>query len=220
MPYARTESSARPEAGVKVNLGCGHHTPEGWTHVDYALGARLGRVPFFRFLNRKLHLFRMEWDPEILVHDLRRRFPFADGSVDVVYTSHTLEHFLKEEGRGFLTECHRILRTSGILRVLVPDLRAFIAKYEEGRISADQFIEKLGVLAHQPRRGWVGRMAGAFAGLPHRCMYDEATLLDRFRELGFEAAPRRPFDSCIDDISSIEMPGRTVSTVIVEGRKL
>jgi predicted SAM-dependent methyltransferase len=206
MPYARTKSSARPAAGVKVNLGCGHHTPEGWTHVDYALGARLGRVPFFRFLNRKLRLFRMEWDPRIVVHDLRRRFPFADGSVDVVYTSHTLEHFLKEEGRGFLTECHRILRTGGILRVLVPDLRAFIAK--------------LGVLAHQPRRGWVGRLAGAFAGLPHRCMYDEATLLDRFRELGFEAAPRRPFDSGIDDISSIEMPGRTVSTVIVEGKKI
>jgi SAM-dependent methyltransferase len=214
------KSSGRPEEGVKVNLGCGHHTPEGWIHVDYALGARLSRVPFFRYLNRKLHLFRMEWDPRILIHDLRRRFPFAEGSVDVVYTSHTLEHFLMEEGRAFLAECHRILRKGGILRVLVPDLRAFIAKYEEGRIRADQFVEKLGVLSPQPRRGWVGRMAGTFAAFPHRCMYDETTLLDRVSKLGFEAAPRRPFDSAIDDIVRIETRGRTVSTVIVEGRKL
>ena len=67
MPYARTR---------KVNLGCGHHTPEGWTHVDYALGARLSRVPFFRFLNRKLAVsvqFLAETLPLYIRHDIEEK---------------------------------------------------------------------------------------------------------------------------------------------------
>ena len=45
---ARPNESVPSEAltaDMKVNLGCGDRVVDGWTNVDYALGARLTRVP-------------------------------------------------------------------------------------------------------------------------------------------------------------------------------
>lgn len=110
-------------ADMKLNLGCGDHVIEGWTNVDYALDARLNRLPLFRVVNRKLRIFSTDWDKRIVLHDLTKRFPWPDSSVDVVYSAHALEHFTKEHGRAFLAECYRVLRPRGIIRIVVPDLR-------------------------------------------------------------------------------------------------
>jgi len=79
--------------GVKLNLGCGAQVVDGWINVDYGLGARMANIPWFKLINRRLHLFDMDWDPRIFIHDLRRPFPWNNESVDVIYSSHTLEHF-------------------------------------------------------------------------------------------------------------------------------
>lgn len=112
-----------------MNLGCGDHVIEGWTNVDYSLGARLTKVPLFRVVNRKLRIFTTDWDERVVIHDLTTRFPWSDSSVEVVYSSHTLEHFCKEDGRAFLDECHRVLRPGGIIRILVPDLHTCVVDY-------------------------------------------------------------------------------------------
>ena len=90
---------------IKLNLGCGDHAPPGWINVDHAWGARLSRLPFFRRIDKRFRLFKTDWPSGILIHDLRRPFPWKNQSVTVVYSSHTLEHMTKEEGRCFLQEC-------------------------------------------------------------------------------------------------------------------
>ena len=50
---------------MKLNLGCGSQIVDGWVNVDYALGARLFKFPFFRQLNSKVKLFELEWDTRI-----------------------------------------------------------------------------------------------------------------------------------------------------------
>src|ERR1700683_4765801 len=131
---------------MKLNLGCGSKVLDGWINVDYALGARLARVPLVRALNRKLRLFDLDWDHRIYLHDLSKQFPWADNTIDIVYSSHTLEHFTKEDGQRFIAECHRVLRKDGILRIVIPDLRYIVDRYIEGSIRADDFVENLGVL--------------------------------------------------------------------------
>jgi hypothetical protein len=59
-----------------LNLGCGHHVVNGWINVDYALGAQMRKIPLLEYLNKRLHFFKMEWDNRIVIHDLRRKFPF------------------------------------------------------------------------------------------------------------------------------------------------
>ena len=86
---------------MKLNLGCGAQVLDGWVNVDYALGARFMKIPFFSAFNKKAKLFNLEWNEKIHIHDLTKKFPWADSSVDIVYSSHTLEHLSREEGKIF-----------------------------------------------------------------------------------------------------------------------
>lgn len=205
---------------LKVNLGCGNHTPEGWVNVDYAFGARLAKIPFFRVINKKIGLFQMDWDDRIKIHDLRRTFPFDNGSVDVVYTSHTLEHFSKQDGKLFLGECYRVLRPGGILRVVVPDLEAIVSDYISGKTSADMFLDELYVISDTSGMGFFKKLLANQIAFPHKCMYDTRTMLSRLRQIGFQAKSRAAFESDITDIRQIESEGRTKNAVIVEGKRL
>jgi SAM-dependent methyltransferase len=93
---------------ILVNAGCGRvHHPD-WVNLDFAPDS-----------------------PGILRCDLREGLPFSSTSVDVVYSSHVLEHLDKAAGHHFLKECHRVLRPGGILRVAVPDFEGLVRAYIE-----------------------------------------------------------------------------------------
>lgn len=203
---------------MKLNLGCGSQVHNQWVNVDYALGARFTKIPFFHAINRKVKLFNLDWNERIYLHDLTKKFPWADASIDIVYSSHTLEHFSKKDGRRFLTECHRVLRKDGIIRIVVPDLRHAINEYIKGRICADDFVEKLGVLYTNSNNILKERLS-PFYQFPHKCMYDNSRLIEILNEIGFEASARAAFDSNIEDIQLVELEDRTEYAAIVEGRK-
>jgi len=203
---------------MKLNLGCGSQVTDGWINVDYAPGARFAKIPFFRALNKKLRLFHLDWNEKIYLHDLTKRFPWSDSTIDVVYSSHTLEHLSREDGRTFLAQCHRVLRKNGIIRIVVPDLRHSVVEYIEGRIRADDFVEKLGVL-YENSNNVLKKHLAPFIQFPHKCMYDSARLLEILSEIGFEASNRDAFDSAISDLRLVELEERTEHAVVVEGRK-
>ena len=204
---------------MKLNLGCGPQVVAGWCNVDYALGARLFKIPLFTAINKKLNLFNLDWHPDIYLHDLTKKFPWPDASVEVVYSSHTLEHLSKAEGRQFLQECLRVLKPNGIIRIVVPDLRHDVNEYLEGRTQADDFIENLGVLYGSGGQG-LKKLLNVYIQFPHKCMYDNERMVEILTELGFAAAVRAPFESEIEDIRAVELADRTGHSVIVEGRKL
>jgi SAM-dependent methyltransferase len=60
---------------------------------------------------------------------VRKGLPFRTGAFDVVYHSHLLEHLTRTEGTALLTECWRVLRPGGVLRVAVPDLERIATLY-------------------------------------------------------------------------------------------
>jgi SAM-dependent methyltransferase len=214
----RSTTRTHDEVDIKLNLGCGSRVVSGWVHVDYAVGAKLAKLPLFRQVNRKLHLFSLEWDPRILIHDLRRPLPWPGDSVAVVYSSHTLEHLSRQDGLQLLKESARILRQGGIIRIVVPDLGHFIAEYQSGGFPADEFVERLGVL-YSDERGRFGTFLASMVQFPHRCMYDAKTLVKALDGAGFEACVHEPFNSRIEEISEVEIASRTKHALIVEGQK-
>jgi len=203
---------------VKLNLGCGDQIPQGWTNVDYALGAKFAKIPLFSSANRRLKLFNIEWDKEIHVHDLTTRFPWHDGQAECVYSSHTLEHFTREEGLVFLKECHRVLKKDGVIRIVVPDLRVIVENYLNDDIKAVHFLEELGVL-YAGVRGRIKSKLARFIQFPHKCMYDSEALLSVMSEIGFKCEQKKVFSSHIKDIALVEREVRAQNAVIVEGRK-
>ncbi len=203
---------------MRLNLGCGPQVVKGWTNVDYALGAKISKFPLFRAFNNKVKLFNVSWNDEIYLHNLTQKFPWQDNTVDVVYSSHTLEHFSKEEGLAFLKECHRVLRKGGTIRIVVPDLKSVIEQYKSGQIRADEFVQTLGVL-YTKKNNFIKNKLAPFIQFPHKCMYDTTSLVDILNNIGFEANSRTSLDSDISDIEGIELEDRTINAVIVEGKK-
>jgi SAM-dependent methyltransferase len=204
---------------MKLHLGCGAQTPEGWVNVDYFIGARLARIPVLGWLARKSGAFGLSWPPDVFLHDLRRPFPWRDASAQAIYASHLLEHLTREDGARFLRECHRVLAPNGILRIVVPDLRAMVDAYCKGSASSLDFLDGLGVRAEAPTDGRLKRLLAPWFRFPHRCMYDRESLLGCLREAGFEATTRAPFESRIDDLRAVESQARTSGAVIAEGSK-
>ena len=205
---------------LKLNLGCGDQNPDGWVNVDYALGAWLFKIPGFKFINKKLKLFNLTWSDNVFIHNLCRKLPWADNSVDVIYSSHTLEHLSKEEGLNLLRECYRVLNPNGTIRIVVPDLKCIVDSYQQEKIAADEVLDSLKVGYSSRRDGFWKQKFAPFIRSPHKCMYDDRALLRIMSEIGFEVASKNAFESDIEDINTIEKEGRTKEAVIVEGIKI
>jgi predicted SAM-dependent methyltransferase len=89
-----------------LNLGCGSHFNAQWVNVDFSKNGE-----------------------GVIAHNLLKGIPFADNTFEVVYHSHVLEHFSKDDGALFIKECYRVLKPGGILRITIPDLEQIISNY-------------------------------------------------------------------------------------------
>src|SRR5689334_24256769 len=55
--------------------------------------------------------------------DFTRRFPLRSESFALIFSEHAIEHISEEAGLRFVSECFRVLRPGGVLRLTTPDLR-------------------------------------------------------------------------------------------------
>lgn len=204
---------------IKLNLGCGDRVITDWINLDYFIGARLSIIPGFSWLNKKIKLFDLEWDEKIFIHDLTTIFPWKNETVDIIYSSHTLEHLNKEQGELFLSECYRVLKKNGIIRIVVPDLKSFVEHYLTGDILAENFVKNLYVLYEEPGDTFLKKRLAPLFRYPHKCMYDTPSLIRIMSNLGFTSCSKQPFQSDIPNIEKIELQDRTKEAVIVEARK-
>ena len=65
---------------------------------------------------------------DVLNHNVNQGLPFEDSSVEVIFSSHFIEHLTFEEGLNFIKECYRVLKPNGILRIVCPDIMIWIDK--------------------------------------------------------------------------------------------
>jgi predicted SAM-dependent methyltransferase len=89
-----------------LNLGCGQRFHPNWTNIDFR-----------------------STSPSIIAHNLIQGIPKPDGTFDVVYHSHLLEHFSKDQGKAFIQECSRVLKPGGTIRIAIPDLERIAKIY-------------------------------------------------------------------------------------------
>ena len=92
---------------MKLDIGCGKYKREGYLGVDLK---KFDGV-----------------DYPIL--DLRGDWPFKNGEVDEIYTSHFLEHLTDNEVVDVLKEAARVLKPGGQFEVIVPDLPGVLNEF-------------------------------------------------------------------------------------------
>jgi SAM-dependent methyltransferase len=188
---------------MKLHLGCGTVVVDGWVNIDNALGLRARKLPLAGPIVGGLGLFRTRWNPDIVIHDIRKPFPWGDGTIDVIYTSNTIEHLKKRDGETCLRECARVLRPGGIVRVVVPNLEGYVRQYLDGRIGARDLLTELNVV---DARGLsrLREIVALYSGGSHCCMYDAPAMLALLERIGLSPRVCHPRESAISDVDRFE----------------
>jgi SAM-dependent methyltransferase len=94
---------------IKLDIGGGLYPKPGYTNLDlYATGPGIVTAP-------------------------ADSLPYADGTVDAIWSSHFLEHNLKARIVPTLAEWYRVLRPGGLLQLQVPDLVACCERWLNDR---------------------------------------------------------------------------------------
>jgi predicted SAM-dependent methyltransferase len=110
---ARIEAACRvfrrATAPFKLHVACGAVKFPGWINLDR---------------DQASEIIDVSWD-------VRQPLPIADGSCELIFHEHFLEHLSVEEGLAFLRECRRLLAPGGVLRVAMPDLAECVRQYYE-----------------------------------------------------------------------------------------
>ena len=92
---------------VKINFGCGvEQKLAGWINVDSDFHAA----------------------PDV-VADLSKEMPFPSASADFIFSEALLEQLNVAQSEIFLRECRRVLKPTGVMRLLAADLEKFAWTY-------------------------------------------------------------------------------------------
>lgn len=89
-----------------LNIGCGNRYHKDWINVDFHSTGE-----------------------NVISHNLLNGIPFENERFSIVYHSHVIEHFSKEDAPKFIAECYRVLKPNGIIRIAFPDFEQIVKQY-------------------------------------------------------------------------------------------
>ncbi len=197
----------------KYNLGCGPKLYQNFLNVGYWRQLEDGQI--YKDLNGTNNTF-------MLNHDLRLGIPAADNSLDLAYHSHMLEHLTYENGLRFISECYRVLKPGGTMRVLVPDIELWINAYTKNDTF---FFEKYRAYGGINKDICVTKGAVFMAmlhGHEHEFGYDFETLKWLVEKLGFTDVKRTLYaDGEVENLIDLEGhdPIRIMESLCIECKK-
>ena len=171
-----------------LNIGCGNNysTNNEWTNLDFVANGI-----------------------KVMPYNLLKGIPFENNNFDLVYHSHLLEHFTKDDGEKMIEECFRVLKPGGVLRIAVPDLEQIIKNYlnlleignrnpadEAIRINYDWIMLEM---YDQTVRNYGGGKMGAY--IMQETLKNENFIFDRIGEEG-----KIIRNNYLTEINSIKLP--------------
>ena len=153
------------------------------------------------------------------VTDATKGLRVQDKSVDVAYSSHMLEHLDKNEADKFLREVFRVLRSGGIIRIAIPDIKKMVDQYNESG-DADAFIEATHLCVPRPK-SLAQRLRLLLAGTRHhQWMYDGLSLSQLLQKHGFVKIEVMPAGRTkISSHEPLDLKERDSDSVYVEAEK-
>jgi len=209
---------------VRINIGCGQTPTPGWHNYDSSWSVRLAGSPLASKVVGAVGLISASQQAfidfakrgDIRWADATSRIPEPDDSADVLYTSHMVEHLERDRAMDFLAEARRVLRSGGIIRIAVPDIRFHIDNYLEDQ-DADGFIEGTHLTRPSPR-SLIAKAKYLFIGdRNHQWMYDGQSLCALLTRAGFRDAEVAPAGTTrILDCEELDLSERMPESVFAE----
>ena len=160
---------------MKFNIGCGpRNFGKNWIHID------------------------AEDYKHISTSDIRL-LAYEQNSADLLYASHLIEYFDREEIESILISWRRVLKKNGILRIAVPDFYTCAKLYLEGFYKLENFLGPL-----------YGKMKMNNNFIYHKTTYDFESLKKLLKKIGMKNIVRYDWrkteHSKFDDHSQAYLP--------------
>lgn len=155
----------------KLHIGCGNHILAGWLNAD-----------FYPLSFGICHL------------DAARVLPFNNEEFDYIFSEHMIEHIAYPQGMKMLSECHRILKRNGKIRLSTPDLAFLIGLHSEEKSSLQEAYIRWAsdeIIKTAPGYDSAFVINNFVRAWGHQFIYDEKTLSKALMTAGFTGVARR-----------------------------
>ena len=213
---------------MRINIGCGMSPTNNWVNYDNSFSLKLAKYPFFisNILSclglvdkGQFEYIKFALKSNIKYANATVKIPIDNCSVDVLYSSHMLEHLDRFEADKFLKEAFRVLAPGGTIRLAVPDLEKKIKLYNDNQ-DANEFVESLHMSISKPRR-LSERIKILLVGLRHHnWMYDKYSLCKLLKNHGFsDPVALVAGETRIIDLGELDLREREDESLYVEAIK-
>lgn len=202
-----------------VHYGCAWSAPESWRNFDASPTLRFERSP----LLGKLYTKNKSRFPENVEYgDIVSGLPVSPDSCRAVYCSHVLEHLSLESLRKALQNTHRILKSGGVFRFVLPDLEHLVTKYinTTSYDAAPVFMKETRLGREKEDRSLKGFIVSWLGHSEHLWMWDYKSIERELRSVGFVEIRRARFgDSPEPMFQEVEDKRRWSNCLGVECKK-
>jgi predicted SAM-dependent methyltransferase len=182
------------EKPYKLHVGCGQIKLAGWINLD---------------IEKENGIADIAWNAS-------QGFPFLENnSCSVIYNEHFLEHLAIEQATIFLSDCYRILKSGGVLRIAMPSLEYVVKKYHSEDWQNQDWLTWKEYRFIQTRAEMINI---AFRWWGHQWLYDHEELYRRLREAGFEKIKNVEW-GCSNILELRNLETRKDSILICEAEK-
>ncbi len=160
---------------MKINIGCGRRDfGKEWIHID---GGDYDHID----------------SKDILIEEYNKE------SIELIYASHLIEYFDREEITPILKRWREVLKPNGILRLAVPNFEVYARLYTDNKILLNDFLGPL-----------YGKMKMGNETIYHKTTYDFSSLKKILEEIGMRNINkynwRETVHSIFDDHSQAYFP--------------
>ena len=193
------------------HIGCGYTIGKNWFNYDNSLVAAIERVPILKML---IKLNNKKFPQGLMYGNIVKNLLCAENTADNIYCSHVLEHVPLNDGKKILRNIYRMLKTGGILRIIVPSLEARVKKYIQNK-DAHSFIQSLGCFKNDENDNFLKKLRFLFGASRHKWMFDKNSLYDELKDAGFDDSKIRVCefsDSGLDIFSEVEDKDRFIES--------
>lgn len=182
-----------------LDVGCGPNANSGLINLDFL------------------------WHPGVDVcWDIRRGLPFADASMQGVFSEHCLEHFSRPPALALLREIRRVLAPGGTVRIIVPDGGLYLDTYAR-QLAGDSKVRFPYQDSEERAENWTPMMSvnrifyqDRESPFGHCFIYDFPTLAKSLEQCGFTDARLCAFREGRDPALLVDTESRRCESLYVE----
>lgn len=177
-----------------------------------------GPCPNFKFIN-----LDYDWQPGVdIVWDINQPLPFESNTLKGIFTEHCLEHFGLSKLDSVLKEFYRILKPNGYLRIVVPDLKKYVAAYwrrlndlscEEDALSSAKDFNRVFYVGHE------GMVKNKWLNNGHHYIHDYESMHLALSQAGFKKIKEQQYGQGECDDLLIDRQDRSWESLYVEAQK-